>query len=78
MTVHGGAKVVLTAATGIYQSQTQLLDLFDGVTLTHQYGTRRNRSKQRFFGREKSGRSRRGRFSDCGLYAAVASNCGQI
>ena len=40
MTVHGGAKVVLTAATGIYQSQTQLLDLFGGVTLTHQNGTR--------------------------------------
>ena len=40
MTVHGGAKVVLTAATGIYQSQTQLLDLFGDVTLTHQNGTR--------------------------------------
>jgi lipopolysaccharide export system protein LptC len=40
MTLHGGAKVVLTAATGIYQSQTQLLDLFGGVTLTHQNGTR--------------------------------------
>ena len=30
----------LTAATGIYQSQTQLLDLFDDVTMTHQNGTR--------------------------------------
>jgi lipopolysaccharide export system protein LptC len=40
MTVHGGAKVVLTAATGIYQSQAQLLDLFDNVVLTHQNGTR--------------------------------------
>ena len=40
MTVHDGAKVVLNAATGIYQSQTQLLDLFGGVTLTHQNGTR--------------------------------------
>ena len=40
MIVHGGAKVVVTAATGIYQSQTQLLDLFDDVTITHQDGTR--------------------------------------
>ena len=40
MIVHGGAKVVLTAATGIYQSQPQLLDLFDNVVLTHQNGTR--------------------------------------
>jgi lipopolysaccharide export system protein LptC len=40
MIVHRGAKVVLTADTGIYQSQPQLLDLFDDVTLTHQNGTR--------------------------------------
>ncbi len=40
MIVHGGAKVVLSAATGIYQSQTKLLDLFNDVTLTHQDGTR--------------------------------------
>jgi lipopolysaccharide export system protein LptC len=40
MVVHGGAKVVLTAATGVYQSQAQLLDLFGDVTLTHQNGTR--------------------------------------
>ena len=40
MIVHDGAKVVLSAATGVYQSQTQLLDLFGGVTLTHQNGTR--------------------------------------
>jgi lipopolysaccharide export system protein LptC len=37
---HGGADVVVTAATGIYQSQTQLLDLFEEVTLVHQNGTR--------------------------------------
>jgi lipopolysaccharide export system protein LptC len=37
---HSGAKVVLTATTGIYQSQSQLLDLFDNVVLTHQNGTR--------------------------------------
>jgi len=40
MIVHGGASVVMTAVTGIYQSQPQLLDLFDAVTLTHQNGTR--------------------------------------
>jgi lipopolysaccharide export system protein LptC len=40
MIVHGGASIVLTAATGIYQSQPRLLDLFDNVTLTHQNGTR--------------------------------------
>jgi lipopolysaccharide export system protein LptC len=40
MTVHGGASVVLTAATGIYQSHTQLLDLFTDVNLIHENGTR--------------------------------------
>jgi len=40
MSVHGGASVVLTAATGIYQSQAQLLDLFADVTLIHENGTR--------------------------------------
>jgi lipopolysaccharide export system protein LptC len=34
------AMVVVTAKTGIYQSQAQLLDLFGKVTLTHQNGTR--------------------------------------
>lgn len=37
---HSGADVVLTAATGIYQAQSQLLDLFGNVTLVHQNGTR--------------------------------------
>ena len=40
MTVHGGASVVLTAATGIYQSHAQLLDLFTDVNLIHENGTR--------------------------------------
>jgi len=40
MKMHAGADVVVTSATGIYQSQTQLLDLFGGVTLVHQDGTR--------------------------------------
>lgn len=37
---HGGAKILLAAATGIYQSQAELLDLFGKVTLIHQNGTR--------------------------------------
>jgi lipopolysaccharide export system protein LptC len=37
---HSGADIVVTAATGIYQAQAQLLDLFGEVTLTHQNGTR--------------------------------------
>jgi lipopolysaccharide export system protein LptC len=37
---HGGAKVVLTAASGVYQTQSRLLDLFGNVTLTRDDGTR--------------------------------------
>jgi lipopolysaccharide export system protein LptC len=40
MKMHADADVVVTSATGIYQSQTQLLDLFGGVTMVHQDGTR--------------------------------------
>jgi lipopolysaccharide export system protein LptC len=40
MTVHSGASVLVTAATGVYQSQAQLLDLFEDVNLVHQDGTR--------------------------------------
>jgi lipopolysaccharide export system protein LptC len=40
MIAHGGERIVLTAATAIYQSQPQLLDLFDNVVVTHQNGTR--------------------------------------
>src|SRR5262249_61261624 len=40
LTTHGGASLVLTAATGIYQSQAQFLDLFGDVTLIHENGTR--------------------------------------
>src|SRR5229473_2137598 len=40
VTTHAGADIVVTAATGIYQSPVQLLDLFGGVTLVHQNGTR--------------------------------------
>jgi lipopolysaccharide export system protein LptC len=40
MKSHGGADVVVTADTGVYQSQAQLLDLFGKVTLVHENGTR--------------------------------------
>lgn len=40
MKTHGGADIVITAQTGVYQSQAQLLDLFGAVTLVHQNGTR--------------------------------------
>jgi lipopolysaccharide export system protein LptC len=40
MTVHGGASVAVTAATGIYQSPAQLLDLFGDVNLVHENGMR--------------------------------------
>lgn len=36
---HNGATVTVTAATGIYQSQAQVLDLFGSVKLVHQNGT---------------------------------------
>jgi lipopolysaccharide export system protein LptC len=37
---HSGADVVVTAVTGVYQAQAQLLDLFGDVTVVHQNGTR--------------------------------------
>jgi lipopolysaccharide export system protein LptC len=40
MKTHAGGDVVVTAATGIYQSQAQILDLFGEVTLVDQNGTR--------------------------------------
>jgi lipopolysaccharide export system protein LptC len=40
MTMHNGALVVVTAATAMYQSQAQLLDLFGDVNLLHENGTR--------------------------------------
>jgi lipopolysaccharide export system protein LptC len=40
MTMHNGALVVVTAATAMYQSQAQLLDLFGDVNLIHEDGTR--------------------------------------
>lgn len=40
MTLRNGALLVMTAATAIYQSQAQLLDLFGDVNLVHDNGTR--------------------------------------
>jgi lipopolysaccharide export system protein LptC len=40
MVLRHGASVVVTAATAIYQSQAQLLDLFEDVNLIHENGTR--------------------------------------
>jgi lipopolysaccharide export system protein LptC len=37
---HSGANIVVTADSGVYQTQTQFLDLFGNVTVTHQNGTR--------------------------------------
>jgi lipopolysaccharide export system protein LptC len=36
---HSGADIVVTSDTGVYQSQSQLLDLFGHVTVTHENGT---------------------------------------
>jgi lipopolysaccharide export system protein LptC len=40
MKIHRDVDIVVTAATGIYQSPVQLLDLFGHVTVVHQDGTR--------------------------------------
>lgn len=40
MQTRGGANLVLTSDSGMYQSQAQLLDMFRDVTLIHQNGTR--------------------------------------
>ncbi|HZK89848.1 MAG TPA: LPS export ABC transporter periplasmic protein LptC [Stellaceae bacterium] len=37
---HNGANIVVTADSGVYQTQTQFLDAFGNVTLTHQNGTK--------------------------------------
>jgi lipopolysaccharide export system protein LptC len=39
MQTRGGATMVLNSNSGVYQSQTQLLDLFGDVTLVHQNGS---------------------------------------
>jgi lipopolysaccharide export system protein LptC len=37
---HGGADIAVTAISGVYQAQAQLLDLFGDVTVLHQNGSR--------------------------------------
>jgi lipopolysaccharide export system protein LptC len=36
---HSGAKIVVTADTGVYQTQTQYLDMFGKVTVNHEDGS---------------------------------------
>lgn len=36
---HSGAKVVITADSGVYQTQTQYLDMFGKVTIKHENGS---------------------------------------
>jgi lipopolysaccharide export system protein LptC len=36
---HSGAKIVVTSDTGVYQTQTQFLDMFGKVTVTHENGS---------------------------------------
>lgn len=40
MKTNGGSEIVVTAVSGVYQSQVQLIDLFGDVTVVHQKGTR--------------------------------------
>ena len=55
MKAHDGASVVVTAATGIYQSQGQILDLFGNVTLVHENGTKVTTDTARFNVADNSG-----------------------
>jgi len=45
---HSGAKVVVTADSGVYQTQTQFLDVFGNVTMTHQDGSTFKTASARF------------------------------
>jgi lipopolysaccharide export system protein LptC len=40
MKTHNGATIVVTANSGVYQTQSQFLDLFGNVTMVHENGTR--------------------------------------
>lgn len=37
---HGGAKMVISADSGVYQTQTQFLDMFGKVTIDHENGAK--------------------------------------
>jgi lipopolysaccharide export system protein LptC len=39
MKTHNGATIVVTANSGVYQTQSQFLDLFGNVTMVHENGT---------------------------------------
>ena len=39
MKTHNGAAIVVTANSGVYQTQSQFLDLFGNVTMVHENGT---------------------------------------
>jgi lipopolysaccharide export system protein LptC len=45
---HSGAKVVVTADSGVYQTQTQFLDVFGNVTMTHEDGSTFKTASARF------------------------------
>jgi lipopolysaccharide export system protein LptC len=40
MKSHNGATIVVTANSGVYQTQSQFLDLFGNVTMVHENGTK--------------------------------------
>jgi lipopolysaccharide export system protein LptC len=48
MKAHDGASINLSADSGVYQTQSQLLDLFGDVTIVHQSGTRFVTNSARF------------------------------
>jgi lipopolysaccharide export system protein LptC len=48
MKSHSGATIIVTADSGVYQTQTQYLDLFGHVTLVHENGTTIVTSSARF------------------------------
>ncbi|HEU0218788.1 MAG TPA: LPS export ABC transporter periplasmic protein LptC [Stellaceae bacterium] len=45
---HSGAKVVVTADSGVYQTETQFLDVFGNVTMTHEDGSTFKTASARF------------------------------
>ena len=45
---HSSAKIVITSDSGVYQTQSQFLDLFNNVTMTHEDGTTFKTASGRF------------------------------
>jgi lipopolysaccharide export system protein LptC len=54
MKTHNGATIVVTADSGVYQTQTQFLDLFGHVTMVHENGTQLVTSSARIDGADNS------------------------